>query len=305
MIMTRCLGRCPSLRNTVFFFAGCVLLLIPALSSSQDKAYRIGADDVIRLVIYAGGEKQHEAELTVSGDGTINAPFVGVVKAAGLTTSRLEETLREPLARDYFVDPKVNIQIAEYHSLKYYISGAVKTPGLYEVTSEASLLELIAKAGGVAEERGNIAYILRNSTEEVASGKEVSDLAAESEPIKVDLQRLLDMGDMSVNVMLESGDVVYIPPAKSLDQAVSKIFVEGEVVKPGLYDYQPGLTAMNAVVMAGGFDRFAAPNRARIIRKTDGEVEVIKVNLDDVREGKTEDVFLTPGDRIYVPETWW
>jgi polysaccharide export outer membrane protein len=98
--------------------------------------------------------------------------------------------------------------------------------------------------------------------------------------------------------------VVYIPLEKALNQAESNIYVEGEVKKPGVYNYQPGLTALNACIMAGGFDNFAAPNRTRIIRSTGDGQEIIKVNLDDVKEGKIPDVELKPGDRIHVPETW-
>jgi polysaccharide export outer membrane protein len=64
------------------------------------------------------------------------------------------------------------------------------------------------------------------------------------------------------------------------------------------------MTAMNACIMAGGFDTFAAPNRTRIIRKKEDGVEIIKINLDDVTKGKTQDIELKPGDRIHVPETW-
>jgi len=56
--------------------------------------------------------------------------------------------------------------------------------------------------------------------------------------------------------------------------------------------------------MAGGFDKYAAPNRTIIIRQEDDKQIVIKVKLDDVKEGKIRDVELQPGDRIHVPETW-
>jgi len=66
---------------------------------------------------------------------------------------------------------------------------------------------------------------------------------------------------------------------KSLQFSVS---VAGEVKKPGVYGYQRGITALNTCIMAGGFDKFAAPNRASIIRKEDGKQIVIKINLNDV-----------------------
>jgi polysaccharide export outer membrane protein len=280
------------------------LCVSPGLSEAQDKAYRIGINDVLTVSIYAGGEKQHESELTVSAQGTINAPFIGAVKAEGLTPTQLEKQIFEPLARDYFVDPKVNIQIREFRSLHYYISGAVKSPGLHHTMSEANLLVLIAKAGGVTPERGNMAYIIRDSADAVLAGEKVENLASRTKPLTVDLDNLLDGSDMSVNPVLEPGDVVYIPMKDSLSLAESKIYLEGEVKKPGAYDFQAGITALNACIMAGGFDTFAAPNRTKIIRLKGGDTEIIKINLNQVQEGKIKDIELKPGDRVHVPETW-
>ncbi|MEE8430042.1 MAG: SLBB domain-containing protein [Candidatus Desulfatibia sp.] len=291
----------------------CIILLlslcfIPGMflpqARAQVRAYQVGARDVLTLVIYAGGEQQHETDLTVSTMGLVNIPFIGSIKAEGLTIPQLEALITEPLAQNYFVNPEVRIQVKEYHSLQYYISGAVKKPGLYEMSSAATLMSLIAKAGGVLPERGIIAYILREATEQLAEGADIQNLLSRKEPIKVDLKSLLDQGDMSNNLMLHPGDVVYIPLQKVLDLRQSKIYIEGQVKKPGIYEYQPGLTALNAAIMAGGFDKFAAPNRTRIIRKENGKTVVIKINLDAVKKGEIADVELKPGDLIHVPETW-
>ena len=261
------------------------------------KAYRIGPRDVMTISIYAGGEKQQESSLTVSAQGTINAPFIGSIMAGGLTPTQLEKRIAAPLARDYFVDPKVNVQIAQYHSLQYYITGAVKLPGLYNMTTEATLLVLIAKAGGLLPERGS-------SADAVMSGAKVEHLVSHSEPVKVDLRQLIEKGDMRVNLILQPGDVVYIPLKESLDLAESKIYLEGEVKKPGAYDFLPGITALNACIIAGGFNTFAAPNRTKIIRNTTDQRKIIKINLNHVKTGKISDIELKPGDRIHVPETW-
>lgn len=291
-------------RHVLASFILITFLTFTALSDAQTKAYRIGPRDVLSLAIYAGGEKQYESDLTVSAQGTINAPFIGTIKAKGLTPSQLEKTIAKPLEKDYFVDPKVNIRIKEYHSLHYYISGAVNKPGLYETTTEATLLELISKAEGALPDRGKVAYIMRSTTNGDDEAEKTGDQASPTPPIEVDLQKLLDKGDMSANPVLKPGDLIYIPFQKSFDLAESKIYVEGEVKDPGLYDYHPGMTALNACIMAGGFDRFAAPNRTRIIRKKGAGLEVIKINLDKVKDGKIPDVELKPGDRITVPETW-
>jgi len=284
-----------------------LLFLIIAIYDPVDaqmEAYRIGPRDVISLTIYAGGELQNQVDLTISEKGTINVPFIGPVQAADLTILELEKIIAKPLALDYFVNPDVNVSVKEYHSLQYFISGAVKSPGLYEMTSKATLLELIAKAGGVLPERGNVAYIQRKSTDQSVEGKDKKNQIAHNGSIKVDLKKLLDQGDMTQNRGLESGDVVYIPPEKTLNLAESKIYVGGEVKKPGIFDYQPGLTALNACIMAGGFTKFAAPNRTRVIRQQGDQQIILKIDLNDVKKGTIEDVKLLPGDRIQVPETW-
>lgn len=266
--------------------------------------YHIGPNDVLHIVIYAGGEKQHESDLTVSPKGTINAPFIGILKAQGRTVSQLQKEILTFLAKDYFVNPEVDVFVKEYHSLQYYISGAVKTPGLYKTTSEITLLELIAKAGGTIPKRGKLAYIMRSGREDAVTDAEKNNSSGSKEPIKVNLQQLLDKGDLGANIPLKPGDVVYIPMQTSFNMAESKIYVEGEVVNPGIYDYQLGMTALSACIYAGGFTKFAAPNRAKIIRQKGDKVEVIKINLNRVQSGKEKDIELQPGDRIHIPETW-
>ena len=279
-------------------------MLCGGAAHAQTGSYRIGPRDVIALSIYAGGELQSQVDLIVSGKGTINVPFIGAVPAAGRTVLELETLVSEPLATDYFVDPEVNISIKEYHSLNYFISGAVNQPGLYEMTSEVTLLELIAKAGGVRPDRGNVAYIQRKSKGQAAKKMDIKKRASFNGAIKVDLNRLLNQGDMSHNHALESGDVVYIPLAQGQHVSESKIYVGGEVKAPGIYSFQPGLTALRACLLAGGFTDYAAPNRTQVIRRQGDEQIIIKINLDAVKKGKAADVTLQPGDRIQVPETW-
>lgn len=280
------------------------LILLSRSSLSQGKEYLIGHRDILALTIFAGGEKQQDIDLAVSEQGMVNIPFIGAVKVIDLTISQLEEIITDSLGKDYFVEPEITIHIKEYHSLQYYISGAVKQPGLYETSAESSLLELIARAGGVLPERGNVAYILRASAEDMAKMERIEDFLSK-EPVRVDLKSLLDKGDMNHNLLLKSGDVVYIPLKEALNQGESKIYVEGEVKKPGVYDYQPGITALKACIISGGFGQFAAPNRAKIIRNTKDGLKIIRIDLTRVKEGKISDIELEPGDRIHVPETWF
>ena len=174
----------------VFLFFQTFLFISLFPCGAESKTYRIGPSDVLNLAIYAGGEKQFDENLTVSGMGTIEAPFVGDIKVQGLTPVELKNKIKASLARDFFVDPRVNVYIVGYHSLHYYISGAVQSPGLYEVSTQITLIELIAKAGGVLSDRGNLAYIMRNASpkdvKDMEAGK-VDNLLSQTKPMKVDL----------------------------------------------------------------------------------------------------------------------
>lgn len=285
-----------------------IVLLTATVSHSARDSYMLGPNDVINVSIYAGGVEQVAVDLTISAQGNVNFPFIGTIEAVGITSSDLEHKVLEPLERDYFVDPQVHIRIKEFHSLHFSISGAVKRPGKYEMQSATTIMDLIAKAEGVTLESGNIAYVMRYDSRvgrqggatTAESGKEEDQI----EPIKVNLVKLLDEGDMSFNMPLVSGDSVYIPYAKGLNQTESKVYVSGEVERPALYEYQPGLTALSVCIMAGGFAKYAAPNRTTVIRTENGEQKVIKIDLEDVIKGKKPDIPLQPGDRVHVPESW-
>jgi polysaccharide export outer membrane protein len=172
------------------------------------------------------------------------------------------------------------------------------------MASKTRLLELIVKAGGVSDAAGNVALIIRGAAEKVRAGEKVEVLASQTEPIRANIYHLLHKGDLSANLELEPGDVVYIPPKMSLNVSQSKIYVDGEVNSPGPFDYQPGMTVYQACLLAGGFSKFAAPHRTRIIRQKGDQVKTIKINLNRVSAGKTPDIELQPGDRVHVPETW-
>ncbi len=281
------------------------LFFSPAFAENN-KAYHIGPQDILSLSIYAGGEVQHEVKLHVSTDGFIKMPLLGSIKAVGLSVSQLEDKITVPLAAEYLVNPQVTIIVEGYHSFKYFISGAVNSPGLYKMTSQATVMELIAKAGGTTPERSNVAYILRSAADEISKGKNIKHLLSKKDPIKINLTLLLDKGDMTKNITLQTGDVIYIPLQDTINVAANNVYLEGEVEKWGVYKYTPGLTALNLCIMAGGFTDFAAPNRTKIFRKKKetGAIIIIKINLDDVRKGKTPDIELKPGDRISVPESW-
>jgi polysaccharide biosynthesis/export protein VpsN len=84
-------------------------------------------------------------------------------------------------------------------------------------------------------------------------------------------------------------------------ESAARVFVLGEVARPGAYSVKDGLTALNACILAGGFSEYAALNRVKVVRQGKDRTDVYKIDLGKVRKGQKPDLVLKPGDRIEVP----
>jgi polysaccharide export outer membrane protein len=84
-----------------------------------------------------------------------------------------------------------------------------------------------------------------------------------------------------------------------------KIFVVGEVQKPGTFPYEDNMTIIQAITLAGGFTKTAAKNSTDLTRMVEGKETKVKVQVEDVAQGKAPNVLLLPGDIIYVPESFF
>lgn len=83
-----------------------------------------------------------------------------------------------------------------------------------------------------------------------------------------------------------------------------KVFVLGQVAKPGTFKYEDKMTIVQAVTLAGGLKPLAASNRIVLTRVVSGEEKKFVVPFDDVGKGDEQNVLLQPGDIVFVPETW-
>ncbi len=81
-----------------------------------------------------------------------------------------------------------------------------------------------------------------------------------------------------------------------------KIFVFGQVQKPGTFRFEENMTIIQAITMAGGYTNTAAKSEASITRIVDGSEKRIDVEVDLIWKGKQPNVPLQPGDIIFIPE---
>lgn len=83
-----------------------------------------------------------------------------------------------------------------------------------------------------------------------------------------------------------------------------KVFVFGEVQKPGSYSFEEGMTIIHAVSNAGGFTKTAAKNSVNVTRVVEGQEVKVPVKVEDIVIGRDKNFALQPGDIIFVPESF-
>lgn len=265
------------------------------LGRDQGKEYVVGGRDVLEITVY--DEPDLNRKVRVSNRGYISFPLIGEMEVAGLTAAQVEQKIEDLLKQGYLVNPQISISILEFRSSEIYVLGAVNKAGAYPLMGETNLLQALSMAGGIATtQKGEIAskelYIIREG------------LGSEEETIKyirIELARLLSQGELSLNIPLKNGDTIYVPLADS-------IFIFGEVNSPGPYKLlQKEVTVLEAITMAGGLTKFAAANRTKVIRYSEGEGKTIKVDLNEITKSgdRSKDIPLKAGDVVVVPQSYF
>jgi polysaccharide export outer membrane protein len=84
-----------------------------------------------------------------------------------------------------------------------------------------------------------------------------------------------------------------------------KVFVFGEVQKPGTFTYVEGMTIIEAITMAGGLTKLASPNGTTVARQGEGQQQKVRVPVKDIRDGQEKNFPLQPGDIVFVPESFF
>lgn len=244
-------------------------------SDSEAADYILGPGDVIRISVYDNADLQTIAR--ISDDGYVIMPLLGHVRIQGLTVSEASNHIAERLADGYIINPQVNIFVQEFRSKKAIVLGRVNRPGLIEMSGPTSFLELISKAGGLADDYGETATIKRQDK-------------GQDDVVMVDLKSLIEGGDLSQNIPIRDGDTVYISKA-------GMCYVTGEVNSPNAYRCSDNITVLKLITLAGGFTGKAARSRVRIVRIVKGS----KTVFEDV----DMDTHVQPDDVIIVPESFF
>ncbi len=224
------------------------------LSNAKPADYTIGPGDTLYITVWnhpeltspAGTQQQTVANgRPVGTDGTFYFPHVGVVRAAGMTVSKLREQLAAALV-DYVRDPQVDVSVVQYASQRISLEGAFRRTEpivlgavpytLSEAIGTAGVDPALADLSGLALTRGGKTYQID------ASG-------TSGQPLPV--------------IWLQPGDRIYLP-----FNDAHEVYVVGEVMRPAAQSFRTSrISLTQALGRAGGLSPVTAnANEVYVIR---------------------------------------
>ncbi|MCP4231328.1 MAG: polysaccharide export protein [bacterium] len=169
------------------FFAGAVI---------PPGGYTLGPGDVLDIKVY--NIDNISGEYSVRYDGYLDFPYVGQIPAAGVSLAGFNDELEDKLGEVYF-EPEVIAEVKEYKSCRVYVLGEVNNPGLYTYEAQATLLDIIAEAGGYKH------------TAARASTMVVRGYGDDAAAARIDMEKVIDEGAIALNIPVVKGDIIVVP----------------------------------------------------------------------------------------------
>ena len=168
---------------------------IPPIEISE---YILGFGDELEISIFRHDDMTKK--MRILPDGKIHYPLVGEIKAEGLSANQLRDKLREGLLK-YYVDPQVSVIVTSIGSQKVFVLGEVNKPGAFQLDRHKTIVEAISEAEGFTlDAKLRTVLLIRGGPSNPNPSYRV-----------LDLEKTLKERDMTQNVSLRQGDIIYVP----------------------------------------------------------------------------------------------
>ena len=253
-------------------------------SQTADDEYKIGTEDILHIIVW--DNKDLEQTVMVRPDGKISFPLAGEIRAQDLTVPQLAEVITQRLSAAV-KNPNVSVMVKEIRSFRVHMVGRIARPGVYPIKAGSPLLQALTLAGGPGPGADLPAsYIIRGD-----------------KTIPVDLQKLIQDGDLSKNVKLEREDTIVVPElvTGSNPQEIGerRIYLLGKVAKPGVYTLKGDVPILHALFLGGGVTETGDMQAAFVIRGKDKiPVDLWKL----IQKGDlSQNVMIKHEDTIVIP----
>lgn len=251
----------------------------------------LGPGDVLDISLMDQLDSERKG-VVVSPDGHLNYMGAQNVPVTGLTVDELRDKLDAALGK-YDSSPRSIVIPVSYRSKKFFMLGAVKSKGVFQLNRPTSLIEAVAQAGGL--ETG----VLDRSPTELADLSH-SFLVRENKRVPVDFEKLFLNGDLSQNIQIEPNDYLFFAPA-----SLNEIYVLGSVNTPGPQPWDRTSTVISAITRHGSYSRDAFRQRVLVIRGSLNHPQTFVVDTAAILSAREPDFKLQPRDIVYVHSKPW
>jgi len=236
----------------------------------------LGPGDVVKASVY--GSPDLAVETRVSESGSMTFPLLGEVQVGGLTTQQAEKKIGSLLEKGgYLKKAQVNLLITTLASQQVSVLGQVNRPGRYPIDGPRKVLDLLALAGGIGTEGGDMVTLVR--TRNGKTSRETIDV--------VDMVR---KGELNRDYEVTGGDIIFVERAP-------RAYITGEVNRPGPFRIERAMTVQQALSAGGGLTPRGTERGLRITRRDANGVE-------HTIDAKGNDM-VQVDDVITVKESWF
>ncbi len=214
--------------------------------------YQVGPGD--RMMLSVWGAMDGRFEVLVDRNGEVSIPKAGNVHVWGMSLASARDAINRTLGR-YYKNFQMTLTMARLRTIQVFVVGEVETPGSYQVSSLATVVNALGAAGGPAK-NGSLRSIRVNR-----NGKTVAE---------VDLYDLFLNGDRSKDQRLQNGDTIFVPVIGPV------VAVAGEVRRPAIYEMNGATSLLQALKMAGGVTASGYTGRMQLERLVENRARVVQ-----------------------------
>ncbi len=218
--------------------------------------YLIKPGDEIQLTLW--GSVDADLRLLVDRSGRVSIPRVGPVLVSGVRYADLPAAISQRVAQ-IFRNFELSVSMGQLRGQRVYVTGFVARPGSYSVSSLATVVQALLKAGGPTAAGSFRNIDIRRGNQRVTG---------------FDFYDLLLGGDRSADRLLQADDVIHVGPVGT------QVALIGSVNRAAIFELKPGETVADLLRMAGGFSAVADRSRLAVERLDDrATVRIVQLAL--------------------------
>lgn len=298
-------GDGPPVKLTHVIFAS--FLMLAAASWAQESVPPdakflppgLAPGDEVNVHMYDFPDLGSGVTVHIGADGTVHLPYAGTVRAAGMSSSELEQAVSESLqAKGIVKQPNVTIEVVSAVNMTVNVLGQVLSPKAIPLYAPAPLSFVLTQVGGINGLADRHLTVLHHSDQLPSSVEYDPDVPSSA----------------AMNYLIYPGDVIEVTSR-------GVYFVGGEVNRPGVFPMggavsvgqaSPAsgegvvkdMTLLEALAEAGGITTIAARSKLHILRMEDGKRVDIQVDQVKLSKGEVPDPILHPNDIVYIPPSF-